>query len=275
MRSVNQIVVVLVPGIELRVGFGVGGEVASVVRKGTHVSRNSGDSVHCDVSGIVVKCRYIRGNVCGLLHRSGSQIPRIIDESRNIRRYGRNHRNRIHRDITCIVGEGTHVGRNVGLGHIVVGDEVVLRNVVFSGEHTFRHITRIIGKGRHVSRNRGNGVYRDVAGIVRECRYVGRDVGSSHVVIGNEIILCDIVLGGEHAFGNIASIISKRTHIRGYRRNFWNGVHCNVAGIICERTNIRRDVGFGHVVIGNEIVLRDVVLSGQHTFRHITCIVSE
>ena len=44
LREIGQVVIVLVPGVELRVGLGVAGEVARVVVEGTDVCRDNGDA---------------------------------------------------------------------------------------------------------------------------------------------------------------------------------------------------------------------------------------
>ena len=100
-----------------------------------------------------------------------TQENRVVADAQHLIR-----RNIVSSDVACIIGKCTHVGRNVGRCHIVVGNQVILRDVVLVGQSTFRHVTRIIDKGRHVGRNLRHGVHRDVSGIIVERTHIRGNV---------------------------------------------------------------------------------------------------
>ena len=107
---VSQVIVILVPGAELRVRLGVVCKISGIIRKRAHVGGHSRDSrnvVVCDITGIIVKGTHVGGYCwnCRLVEdfsRAGGRVPVGVHLRGHL----------CSRDVTRIVREGTHVRRH-------------------------------------------------------------------------------------------------------------------------------------------------------------------
>ena len=205
----------------------------------------------------------------------------IVFKSRNLRGNRRNSWDRIHCNITCIIGKGTYVGGDCWDGW----------------DRIHRNIPRIVGKSGNIrgyGRNRGlvHNLCRPAGGIPvgihlswhvsrsDESRVVGQFPcrGRNYRLVNQVVVV--LVPSIELRIGfsvrsKIVCIILKCRNLRGNGRNSGNGIHGNVTCVIDESAYVGRKIGGSHVVVGNQIVLRDVVLGGEHTFSNVTRVIGK
>ena len=100
-----------------------------------------------------------------------AQEKRVVADAQHLIR-----RNIVSSDVPRIICERTHVGRNVSRSYVVVGNQVILRNVILCGQGALCHVACIIDESGHVGRDLRHGVHRDVARIVIERTHIRGNV---------------------------------------------------------------------------------------------------
>ena len=233
---VGQVVVILVPSVELRVCLGVAGDVARVVCEGSDIRWNRRYGIHGNIARIVCEGTHVGRNcwnsrlvdqvivvlVPGVELRVSfgvaGDVARVVVEGTYICRHCRDSRNVAVGDISCVVRECTDIGRNSGDSRLVRQRVVVAVETSRQLHETAaRQEERVVADAQHLLLSEA----RQVAGVVRKCTHIGGDsrngwlVGEVIVVLvpGIELRVC-FCIGGE-----ITCVIIKCANVYGNLRN--------------------------------------------------------